>query len=108
LGPSPKTSAVIKVWPSRPPASLPAFGRADSTAAGRTASELSSAIPSYECKCYVMFLSCRRTRVARWYIFKQKIPIWVNFGGPWNGKVGIFYCHLDYIGQFCIFSPVLV
>jgi hypothetical protein len=25
-------------------------------------------------------------RVARCYIFKPKIPIWVNFGGPWNGK----------------------
>jgi hypothetical protein len=21
-------------------------------------------------------------RVARWHIFKPKIPIWVNFGGP--------------------------
>jgi hypothetical protein len=21
-------------------------------------------------------------RVARWYILKPKIPIWVNFGGP--------------------------
>jgi hypothetical protein len=27
-------------------------------------------------------------RVARWYIFKPKIPIWVNFGGPRNGKGG--------------------
>jgi hypothetical protein len=25
-------------------------------------------------------------RVARWYFFKPKIPIWVNFGGPWNIK----------------------
>jgi hypothetical protein len=25
-------------------------------------------------------------RVARWYIVKPKFPIWVNFGGPWNGK----------------------
>jgi hypothetical protein len=22
------------------------------------------------------------TRVARWFAFKQKIQIWVNFGGP--------------------------
>jgi hypothetical protein len=43
-------------------------------------------------------------RVARWYIFKPKIPIWVNFGGPWNGKgwyiiwpFGIHYGHLEYI-----------
>jgi hypothetical protein len=25
-------------------------------------------------------------RVARWFVFKPKIPIWVNFGGPWRGK----------------------
>jgi hypothetical protein len=25
-----------------------------------------------------------QTRVARWYIFKPKISMWVNFGGPWN------------------------
>jgi hypothetical protein len=25
--------------------------------------------------------------VARWFIFKPKITIWVNFGGPWNGKI---------------------
>jgi hypothetical protein len=23
-------------------------------------------------------------RVARWFIFKPKIQIWVNFGGPWK------------------------
>jgi hypothetical protein len=22
------------------------------------------------------------TRVARWFVFEPKIPIWVNFGGP--------------------------
>jgi hypothetical protein len=26
------------------------------------------------------------TRVARWFVFKPKIQIWVNFGEPWNGK----------------------
>jgi hypothetical protein len=43
---------------------------------------------------------CIARRVARWYIFKPKISIWVNFGGPLNGKVwyslwpfGIYYCH---------------
>jgi hypothetical protein len=42
-------------------------------------------------------------RVARWHIFKPKFPIWVNFGGPWNGKgwyvirpFGIYYGHLVY------------
>jgi hypothetical protein len=24
--------------------------------------------------------------VARWYIFKPKIQIWVNFEGSWNGR----------------------
>jgi hypothetical protein len=44
-----------------------------------------------------------QVRVARWYIFKPKIPIWVNFGGPWNRKdlyilwpFGIYYGHLVY------------
>jgi hypothetical protein len=45
-------------------------------------------------------------RVARWFIFKPKIPIWGNFGGPKVEKVekcgyilwpfGIFYRHLGY------------
>jgi hypothetical protein len=25
-------------------------------------------------------------RVARWFVFKPKIPIWVNFEEPLNGK----------------------
>jgi hypothetical protein len=25
-------------------------------------------------------------RVARWHVFKQKIPLWVNFGGSCNGR----------------------
>jgi hypothetical protein len=25
-------------------------------------------------------------RVARWFILKPKIPIWVNFGRPYNGE----------------------
>jgi hypothetical protein len=29
-------------------------------------------------------LSCVGSRVARWYIFRPKITIWVNYGGPWN------------------------
>jgi hypothetical protein len=27
-----------------------------------------------------------RARVARWFVFKPKIQIWVNFGGPCNGS----------------------
>jgi hypothetical protein len=37
-----------------------------------------------------------RIRVARWFIFKPKILIWVNFGVPLFGKMGIFYGHLEY------------
>jgi hypothetical protein len=40
------------------------------------------------------------TSFARWFIFKPKISIWVNFEGPWNGKcryilwpLGIFDGH---------------
>jgi hypothetical protein len=31
-------------------------------------------------------------RVARWFIFIPKIPIWVNFGLPLNGKYWYRYC----------------
>jgi hypothetical protein len=52
-----------------------------------------------------------RTRVARWHIFKPKVPVWVNFGGPWNIKVGIlcicpfviYYGHLvDFMAMWYI------
>jgi hypothetical protein len=32
------------------------------------------------------FFSNMMARVARWLVFKPKIPIWVNFGRPRNGK----------------------
>jgi hypothetical protein len=42
-------------------------------------------------------------RVARWFVFKPKIPIWVNFGGPCNwrccyilGTLGLIYGQLVY------------
>jgi hypothetical protein len=61
-------------------------------------------------------------RVDRWYIFKPKIPIWVNFGGSWNGicwyilwPFSIFYGRFVYFvtiryirWSFGIFFPVLV
>jgi hypothetical protein len=44
------------------------------------------------------------TRVARWYVFKPKIQLWVNSGGPRNEKgwyiiwpFGIYYGHLVYV-----------
>jgi hypothetical protein len=41
-------------------------------------------------------------RVARWFIFKPKIPIWVYFGGPWNGKCWYI------LWPFCIIYDHLV
>jgi hypothetical protein len=50
------------------------------------------------------------TRVARWFVFKPKIPIWVNFWGPYIGEclyilwpfviLEIFY--IWPFGTFCI------
>jgi hypothetical protein len=41
--------------------------------------------------------------VARWFVFKPKIPIWVNFGGSCDGRfwyilwpLGLSNCHLVY------------
>jgi hypothetical protein len=31
------------------------------------------------------------SRVARWFIYRPKIPIWVNFGGFRLENVGIFW-----------------
>jgi hypothetical protein len=36
-------------------------------------------------------------RVARWFVFKPRVLIWVNLGGPWIEKVGILCGHLKYI-----------
>jgi hypothetical protein len=38
------------------------------------------------------------TRVARWFIFKPKFPIWVNFGEALCRleNVDIFYGHFEY------------
>jgi hypothetical protein len=37
-----------------------------------------------------------QTRVARWFVFKPKIPVWVNFGGPQNEKSFNIFDHLEY------------
>jgi hypothetical protein len=52
-------------------------------------------------------------RVARWYIFKPKIPIWINFGGPFMAiwsilpPLGIVCGHLVYFGIFFPFWYVV-
>jgi hypothetical protein len=50
--------------------------------------------------------------VARWYIFKPKIPIWINFGGSYNVRswsilwpFGVFYWHLVYFSPFWCVAP---
>jgi hypothetical protein len=54
----------------------------------------------------MIILAAFETRVARWYIFKPKFQIWVNFGGFGNGRCcyilwtfGLFYgqivCYMD-------------
>jgi hypothetical protein len=55
---------------------------------------------------------CRQTRVVRWYIFKPKISIWVNFVGPWNVKgwhtlwpFGIYYGHLKHFMAIWYICP---
>jgi hypothetical protein len=39
-------------------------------------------------------------RVARWFVFKPKIQIWVNFEGLAMEDVGIFYGHLVHFMAF--------
>jgi hypothetical protein len=37
------------------------------------------------------------SRVARWFLFKPKIPIWVYFGGPSEMENCVIYSgHLEY------------
>jgi hypothetical protein len=56
-----------------------------------------------------MWLKLLLSRVARWFIFKPKIPIWVNFGYfmvIWNGifilPFGTFCVHLVHFGFICV------
>jgi hypothetical protein len=37
------------------------------------------------------------TTVARWFVFKPKIPTWVISGGLAMENLGIFYDHLVYL-----------
>jgi hypothetical protein len=37
-----------------------------------------------------------QSRVARWFIFRPKIPIWVNLGGIGMENVGMFCDHLEH------------
>jgi hypothetical protein len=72
--------------------------------------------PSISCTNYnnwqvTMDTFIAKTRVARWFVFKPKIQIWVNFGGPWIGQclhillplVKFFGGILWTFGPFCIY-----
>jgi hypothetical protein len=53
-------------------------------------------------------LKTKVARVARWHIFEPKIPIWVNFGGSYNGICWYVYFMtiwfiLRHFGIFCGF-----
>jgi hypothetical protein len=47
-------------------------------------------LPIENAFCFLLSLTWQsfglKSRVARWCIFKPKIPIWVNFGAPLNKK----------------------
>jgi hypothetical protein len=56
-----------------------------------------------------------RTRDARWFVFRPKIPLWVNLGASCNGKCwcilcpfGLFYGNSKYLWLFGIFCGHLV
>jgi hypothetical protein len=46
-------------------------------------------------------------RVARRYIFVPKLPIWVNFGGPWNGKCWHIFCPIGIFNGYLIYFRVI-
>jgi hypothetical protein len=49
------------------------------------------------------------TRVARWYIFRPIISIWVNFGVIAMKDVGKFYGHLVYFVVILVYIvPILM
>jgi hypothetical protein len=46
-------------------------------------------------------------RVARWFLFKPKIQIWVNFGGSCNGRCWYILCTLGpFYGLFLYFMDI--
>jgi hypothetical protein len=57
---------------------------------------------TFICKLFFLRLENSESRVARWHIFKTKIPIWVNFGGSCNGRCWYIIC------LFCLFYGYLV
>jgi hypothetical protein len=48
------------------------------------------------------------SRVARWFVFKPNVQIWVNLGGPWNEKWYILWPFGIYYGHLVYFMAILV
>jgi hypothetical protein len=46
-------------------------------------------------------------RVARWHIFKPKVPIWVNFGWSCNGSIRFNSCPFDLFYNNLIYFMVI-
>jgi hypothetical protein len=57
---------------------------------------LSTVVTKHQILTLLFCVAVEEIRVARWFIFKPKIQIWVNFEGPKIGKMDIFYGHLEY------------
>jgi hypothetical protein len=66
----------------------------------------------------VVFYQVKRSvfgiRVARWFVFEPKIPIWINFGGPCDGRCwyilwpfGLFYGHLSILYGLLVYFMVI-
>jgi hypothetical protein len=51
--------------------------------------------------CVKIVQMARFSRVARWYILKSNIPIWVNFGESCNRRCWYIYGRLVYITAVC-------
>jgi hypothetical protein len=48
-----------------------------------------------------------KTRVAKWFLFKPKIPICVNFGGSSNGRCWCILCPFDqFSGHLAYFMAI--
>jgi hypothetical protein len=62
--------------------------------------------------CYPRCNNCDQERdlirVARCFLFKPKVPIWVNFGGPKIGKCWYIYGYLEYLTDIWYIFPVWV
>jgi hypothetical protein len=72
----------------------------------------SSQTPKTREESFFFFLFIIVNSVARWFIFKPKIPMWIHFGGPWNVKccyiswsLGILHGHFLIYGSLVYFSP---